>query len=289
MQGLEVVHSGMFTTVQDRGRPEHGDHGLGTSGAADRAAHDAANRLVGNEPAAATLEVAAGGLTVRSIGANVVAVTGARVPVTVDGHPEADYAMLKLDDGDVLALGSPSRGLRSYLAVRGGIDVPETHGSRSTDTLTWTGPAPLRDGDRLPVGTLAGELPIEEQIPPPAPIEDPAMLRVRLSRHSEVFSAGSVHALLHQTWTVTPQLDRVGIRLHGPGRLHLARGGTDRPEPTVAGSVQVPPDGNPILFLADHPVVGDHPVIAVVVPADLPVAAQLEPGHRVRFVATLTR
>lgn len=225
----------------------------------------------------------------RSIGANVVAVTGARVPVTVDGHPEADYSVLRLDDGAVLALGNPTSGVRSYLAVRGGIDVPETHGSRSTDTLTGTGPDRLRDGDRIPVGTLTGELPGEEQIPPPAPPEDPALLRVHLGPHPGEFSAGSVHALLHETWAVTPQLDRIGIRLQGPGKLHLARGGTDRPEPTAPGSVQVPPDGNPILFLVDHPVVGDHPVIAVVLPADLPVAAQLGPGHRVRFVATLTR
>lgn len=140
MQGLEVVHSGMFTTVQDRGRPGREDQGLGVSGAADRTAHDAANRLVGNDPSAATLEITAGGLTVRSIGANVVAVTGARVPVTVDGHPEADYSVLRLDDGAVLALGNPTSGVRSYLAVRGGIDVPETHGSRSTDTLTGPGP-----------------------------------------------------------------------------------------------------------------------------------------------------
>lgn len=289
MQGLEVVHSGMFTTVQDRGRPGREDQGLGVSGAADRTAHDAANRLVGNDPSAATLEITAGGLTVRSIGANVVAVTGARVPVTVDRHPEADYSVPRLDDGAVLALGNPTSGVRSYLAVRGGIDVPETHGSRSTDTLTGTGPDRLRDGDRIPVGTLTGELPGEEQIPPPAPPEDPALLRVHLGPHPGEFSAGSVHALLHETWAVTPQLDRIGIRLQGPGKLHLARGGTDRPEPTAPGSVQVPPDGNPILFLADHPVVGDHPVIAVVLPADLPVAAQLGPGHRVRFVATLTR
>lgn len=98
---------------------------------------------------------------------------------------------------------------------------------------------------------------------------------MHLGPHPGEFSAGSVHALLHETWAVTPQLDRIGIRLQGPGKLHLARGGTDRPEPTAPGSVQVPPDGNPILFLADHPVVGDHPVIAVVLPADLPVAAQL--------------
>lgn len=283
MAWLEVVIGGIFTTVQDHGRIGHGTDGVTGSGAADRTAHDAANRLVGNHPDAATLEMT-GGLSVRSVGDTIVAITGARVDVTVNGRAVGDYARVLLRDQDVVSVGIPAEGLRSYLAVRGGIDVPEVLGSRSTDTLSGTGPAPVRAGDRLMVGALSEELPSEEQIPPPAPIGDPVELRVRIGPRDDWFTPASVRALLHEPWTVTPQLDRVGIRFRGPGPLHRSRHDELPSEGMVAGSIQVPPEGHPVLFLADHPVTGGYPVIAVVRTADLPTAAQLRPGRRVRFV-----
>ena len=283
MAWLEIVHSGALTTIQDRGRTGDAEAGISESGAADRTAHDAANRLVGNDPAAATLEVTVGGLAVRSTGPTIVAVTGARVAVAVNGRPQGDYAMLRLDDGDILTLGAPTEGLRTYVAVRGGIDVPEVLGSRATDTLSGTGPAPVAVGDRLLVGALATELPVENQIPPPAAAPDPTVLRVRSGPQEQWFSTGSVAALTRETWSVTPQLDRAGIRLHGPGLLHRASSDRFPGEATVAGAIQVPREGNPILLLADHPAVGDYPVIAVVVPDDVHLAAQLRPGDHVRF------
>lgn len=286
MAWLEIVRSGALTTVQDRGRAGDAEAGISESGAVDRTAHDAANRLVGNDPAAATLEVTVGGLAVRSVGATIVAVTGARVAVAVNGRPQGDYAMLRLGDGDILTLGAPSEGLRTYVAVRGGIDVPEVFGSRATDTRAGTGPAPVAVGDRLLAGGLAAELPVECQIPPPAGTPDPAVLRVRRGPQERWFSAGSLSALTRETWSVTTELDRVGIRLHGPGPLHRAGGDRFPGEPTVAGAIQVPREGHPILLLADHPAVGDYPVIAVVVPEDVHIAAQLRPGHRVQFRRT---
>lgn len=286
MTWFEVVSTGMLTTVQDRGRSGHGASGLTGSGAADRTAHDAANRIVGNHIDAATLEVTAGGLTVRSAGATIVAVTGARADVTVNGRPTGDWSRIHLHDNDILALGTPETGLRTYLAVRGGFDVPEVLGSRSTDTLSGTGPAPVETGDRLLVGALSDALPTEEQFPPPPPFDDPIEIRVRLGPRDDWFTPASVHALLRERWTVTPQLDRVGIRLHGPGPLHRSRREELPSEGMVAGALQVPPEGHPVLFLADHPVTGGYPVIAVVTRDDLPVAAQLRPGHRVRFVPT---
>ncbi|NLV81154.1 MAG: biotin-dependent carboxyltransferase family protein [Rhodococcus sp.] len=285
MAWLEVTSAGMLTTVQDRGRTGHGALGLTESGAADRAAHDAANRLVGNDPAAATLEVTGGGLAVRSVGATTVAVTGARVDVRVAARPVGDWARVSLRDGDILTIGVPQDGLRVYLSVRGGIDVPEVLGSRATDTLSGTGPEPVRAGDRLLVGAMAAALPDEEQFPPPAPLDDPAELRVRIGPRDDWFTPPSVRALTRETWTVTPQLDRVGIRFRGPGPLHRARHGELPSEGMVAGSIQVPPQGHPVLFLADHPVTGGYPVIAVVTADDLSRAAQLRPGRRVRFVA----
>ncbi|MFD3810008.1 biotin-dependent carboxyltransferase family protein [Rhodococcus sp. NPDC058639] len=283
---FEVVSPGVLTTVQDRGRPGHGGTGLTASGAADRTAHDAANRLVGNHPGAATLEVTAGGLVVRSVGAMIVAVTGARADVTVNDRPRGDWSRIHLSNDDVLAIRPPSIGLRSYLAVRGGIDVPEVLGSRATDTLSNTGPAPVRAGDRLAVGALADALPVEEQFPPPAELGDPVELGVSLGPRDDWFTPASVRALLRERWTVTPRLDRIGIRLRGTGPLHRSRRAELPSEGMVPGALQVPPEGHPVLFLADHPVTGGYPVIAVVARADLPLAAQLRPGHRVRFSVT---
>ncbi|MFZ2527862.1 MAG: biotin-dependent carboxyltransferase family protein [Rhodococcus sp. (in: high G+C Gram-positive bacteria)] len=286
MAWLEIVRSGALTTVQDRGRAGDTAAGISESGAVDRTAHDAANRLVGNDPAAATLEVTAGGLEVRSIGSTIVAVTGARVDVTVNGRPHGDYAMLHLRDGDILTLGAPSEGVRTYVAVRGGIDVPEVLGSRATDTRSGTGPPPVAIGDRLLAGALAADLPVECQIPPPVGTPDPAVLRVHPGPQEHWFSAGSVRALFRETWSATSELDRSGIRLHGPGPLHRSSSERFPGEATVAGALQVPRDGHPILLLADHPAVGDYPVIAVVVPGDVHIAAQLRPGHHVQFRRT---
>ncbi|MCT7290256.1 biotin-dependent carboxyltransferase family protein [Rhodococcus sp. PAE-6] len=281
---FEVLSGGMLTTVQDRGRPGYGSSGLTRSGAADRRAHDAANRLVGNQPDAATLEVTGGGLAVRSVGETIAAVTGARADVTVCDRPVGDWARITLRNDDVLRIGVPNEGLRIYLAVRGGIDVREVLGSRSTDILSHTGPSPVRAGDSLLVGAMSGHLPDEEQFPPPPPMDDPVEIRVRPGPRDDWFTPGSLRALFHETWTVTPELDRVGIRFHGPGRLHRARHEEMPSEGMVPGSLQIPPDGHPVLFLVDHPVTGGYPVAAVAVAADLPVAAQLRPGQRVRFV-----
>ncbi|AHD22542.1 allophanate hydrolase [Rhodococcus pyridinivorans SB3094] len=284
MAWFEVLSGGMLTTVQDRGRPGYGSSGLTRSGAADRRAHDAANRLVGNQPDAATLEVTGGGLAVRSVGETIAAVTGARADVTVCDRPVGDWARITLRNDDVLRIGVPNEGLRIYLAVRGGIDVREVLGSRSTDILSHTGPSPVRAGDSLLVGAMSGHLPDEEQFPPPPPMDDPVEIRVRPGPRDDWFTPGSLRALFHETWTVTPELDRVGIRFHGPGRLHRARHEEMPSEGMVPGSLQIPPDGHPVLFLVDHPVTGGYPVAAVAVAADLPVAAQLRPGQRVRFV-----
>lgn len=283
MAWLEVARAGVRTTVQDRGRPGHAALGVGGSGAADAVAHDCANRLVGNDPEAATLEVTLGGLRVRLHGAATVAATGAPAPLTVNGEPRPLYSTLHLRDGDELAFGTAPTGLRSYLAVRGGIDAPLVLGSRSTDTLSGIGPEQIRDGDRLAVGNLHGELPIEELIPPPAATSDPTELRIRMGPRDDWFTPASRAALVERTWTVTADTDRVGARLTGPGPLHRTRRGELPSEGMVTGALQVPPSGMPVLFLADHPVTGGYPVIAVVVNDDIPAAAQLRPGCRIRF------
>jgi biotin-dependent carboxylase-like uncharacterized protein len=278
---LTVLTAGMLATVQDRGRPGWASIGVTRSGAADHAAAGLANRLLGNDPSAAVLEVTAGGLGVRAERTLLVAVTGAPAPVTVDGRPAPFDAPLTLWSGQVLALGLPPVGLRTYVGVRGGIDVPPVLGSRSTDTLSGLGPARLAPGDRLPVGTLAAEEPFVDVAAVRAPSSRP-VLRVLPGPRRDWLAPGAWTALTGRDWTVTADSDRVGLRLSGPA---LERARTDElpSEGLVPGAVQVPPDGAPVLFLADHPVTGGYPVLAVVRTADLPAAAQLRPGDVVRF------
>ena len=281
---LTVLASGLLTTVQDRGRPGWASIGVTRSGAADRQAAALANRLVGNDAAAAVLEVTVGGLQVQAGRTLLVAVSGAPAPVTVDGRAAPFDAPLTLRPGQVLGLGNPAVGLRSYLAVRGGIGVPPVLGSRSTDTLSGLGPAPLRPGDVLPVGALAAAEPVVDVAPVGAPSSRP-VLRVLPGPRRDWMAPTAWTALTTEDWTVSPDSDRVGLRLAGP-RLDRARTDELPSEGLVPGAVQVPPDGAPVLFLVDHPVTGGYPVLAVVTTDDLPAAAQLRPGDRVRFRPT---
>ncbi|WP_456599692.1 5-oxoprolinase subunit C family protein [Blastococcus sp. SYSU DS0616] len=280
---LTVLTPGPFATVQDAGRIGWASVGVPRSGAADRPAAALANRLVGNAPAAAVVEATGGGLRVRAERTLLVAVTGAPVPVVVDGRPAPFAAPTTVRPGAVLGLGPPRAGLRSYLAVRGGVDVSPVLGSRSTDTLSGLGPAVLTAGTRLPVGGLAGEEPVVDVAPVGAPSDRP-VLRVLPGPRRDWLDDAAWPALLGAGWAVGADSDRVGLRLAGP-RLGRARDGELPSEGLVPGALQVPPDGAPVLFLADHPVTGGYPVLAVVVTADLPAAAQLRPGDVVRFRA----
>ena len=278
---LTVLACGPLATVQDRGRQGWASIGVTTSGAADRSAADLANRLVGNDPAAAVLEATAGGLRVRAERTVLVALTGAPAAARVDGRAAPFDAPLTLAAGQVLEFGMPPVGLRTYLAVRGGVDVPAVLGSRSTDTLSGLGPAPLRAGDRLPVGTLAAAEPNVDVAPVRPPSPRPVLQVLPGPRH-DWFEPAAWTALTTQEWTVTPDSNRVGLRLSGP-RLARARADELPSEGLVPGAMQVPPDGAPVLFLADHPVTGGYPVLAVVASADLSAAAQLRPGDLVTF------
>lgn len=279
---LEVVATGPMTTVQDAGRFGHADLGVGRSGAADAHSYALANRLLANPPGAAALEATLGGLRVRARGPVTVAVTGAEAPLRADGRGAAANTVLHLPDGAELAMGVPDRGLRSYLGVRGGVDVPSVLGSRSTDVLAGLGPDLLVPGALLPVGPAPADFPNADHAPVP-PVGGPEeVLRVVLGPREDWFTEEAVRTLLSSAYEVTPRSDRVGARLSGPV-LERARSGELPSEGMVAGSLQIPPGGEPVLFLADHPVTGGYPVVAVVCSADLPRAAQSRPGTRLRF------
>lgn len=282
MSALEVLATGPLTTVQDLGRPGLAAIGVGRSGAADPVALRAGNRLLGNDEGAAGLEVTVGGLELRAHGEVVVALTGAPCPMTLDGTAVAPFAVLRVPDGSRLRLGVPATGLRSWLAVRGGIDVAPVLGSRSTDMLSGVGPPVVSVGSCLPVGAPPPTAMLLDVLPVPAPAAGDAVLRVVPGPRLDWFAEGALDVLLGGVYEVTADADRVGVRLAGPVLARAAE--QELPsEGMVAGALQVPPSGQPTIFLADHPVTGGYPVIAVVVAADLGRAAQLRPGQRVRF------
>lgn len=297
--GLAVRKPGLQATVQDLGRPGFASLGVSSAGAMDRGALRRANRLVGNTQGAAGIELLFGGLELEALTDQVLAVTGAAVPLqitpgadsargsrrtTAERHPACD-APFALLAGERLAVGTPTAGLRSYIGVRGGLGGPEALGSRSTDTMSGIGPQPLEAGTILPVhaakpGSVVGHPEVS-----PLPTQDGAtVLRVVPGPRQDWFSAETLQDFLAREWTVTPQSNRIGLRLNGQP-LSRSRDGELASEGTVRGAVQVPPEGQPVLFLADHPVTGGYPVIAVVVNADLDKAAQLPPGTTVRFAA----
>ncbi|MEY9211086.1 biotin-dependent carboxyltransferase family protein [Thermobifida halotolerans] len=282
MAALEVLETGVLTTVQDAGRVGHASLGVGRSGAADAVSYALANRLVANPPGAAALEATLGGLRVRARGAVTAAVTGAPGPVGVDGRAAAVNTVLHLRDGAELRVGVPDRGLRSYLAVRGGVSVPPVLGSRSTDTLAGLGPDRVTPGTVLPVGAPPPTPPVVDLAPDAAFPGHEVELRVVLGPRHDWFTPDAVHTLLNGVYVVSDRTDRVGARLLGPP-LPRARAGELPSEGMVPGALQIPHDGDPVLFLADHPVTGGYPVIAVVVSADLRWAAQARPGTRLRF------
>lgn len=278
---IEVLRAGPLTTVQDLGRPGHAHLGVGRSGAADRPSLRLANRLVGNEEGAAALELTFGGLALRATASVTIAVTGAPCSVTVGSRVRDAFAPVSIAAGEVVEIGMPSRGVRTYVAFRGGVVSDLVLGSASTDRLSQLGPPIVRDGARLEVGEGSGEVPAVDLAPVRQLVDEP-VLRVVPGPRVDWFTPESVGQLGRARFEATSSSDRIGVRLDGPV-LERSRTGELPSEGMVEGAIQVPPDGHPVIFLADHPVTGGYPVIAVVHPDDIAVAAQLRPGQPVRF------
>lgn len=272
-----VEDPGALTTVQDPGRTGHAHLGVPRSGWLDDPAARLANRLVGNDEAAAVLENVLGGLVLRCPRSVTLAVTGAPVTVLVDGRAVDAAGAVSVPAGTVVSLGRPGAGLRCYVALSGGIDVPPELGSRSTDTLSGLGPAVVAAGDRLPLGASHGVPAGATHVP--APVTSPVRLGCLPGPRADWCPAGLRHRLASSTYVVGSDSDRVGLRLLGDP---LPRREGELPsEGVVLGAVQLPPDGRPVVFLNDHPTTGGYPVVAVVVAADLWRCAQLRPGEPV--------
>ncbi|TCI99353.1 5-oxoprolinase subunit PxpB [Aeromicrobium sp. IC_218] len=285
--GVRVVAPGPLTTVQDEGRPGLASLGVGPSGAADRAAHALANRLLANPRGAATLEVTLGGLRLRAEDRDLLlVVTGADLDVRVDGRGQGTNAPFRLQAGDELALGSARAGLRAYVGVRGGWAVPDVLGSRSRDVLAGLGPDPLTAGSRLGVGPAPDDVPTVDVAPMPAPPTGVVVLDLVPGPRDDWLADAS--ALVSTPWEVDPRSDRVGVRLRsetgGTSPVAHAEPGRQLPsEGLVRGALQVPPGGDPVVMLADHPVTGGYPVAGVLTEAAADRAAQLRPGQPVRL------
>ncbi|MCX5397815.1 biotin-dependent carboxyltransferase family protein [Streptomyces sp. NBC_00102] len=289
---LRVVRAGALTTVQDAGRTGWAHLGVPGAGALDGPAHRLANRLVGNDPAAAVLETTATGCAVRPDRPVVAVVGGAVCRVTVDGRPAAWGAPVRVPAGAVLEAGPALSGLRSYLAFAGGLEPEAVLGSRSADLLSGLGPPPLRDGDTLPLGEPPATGPA---LPAAAPwAAAPAapgglVLPVRPGPRHDWFTGAALRTLTTAVYRVSAASNRIGLRTEGPaleraGSAGGVTGGELPSEGMVLGAVQVPPDGRPVVFLHDHPTTGGYPVVGVV-PADaLAAAAQAVPGIPLRFV-----
>lgn len=281
MRSLTVHDSGPLTTVQDAGRPGWAHLGVPRAGALDRPAAELANRLVGNDTAAAVLETTLGGVTFAVSAAMSVAVTGAECVVSVSGRAAPFAEPVSVPAGATVRVGHAVRGVRSYVAVGGGVDVVAVLGSRSTDTLAHVGPRVLRAGDVLPVGSATGS-PTGADVGSVRPHPRPAVLRVYAGPRADWFDGSALETLTSTSYVVTGDSNRVGLRLDGPALTRC----TDAELPSegiVLGAVQVPPSGQPLVFLHDHPTTGGYPVVGVVDPDDLWQCAQLRPGERVLF------
>ena len=302
LAGLRILSPGLQSLIQDLGRPGHAGLGVSSAGALDRSSLRRANRIVGNQPSAAVVESVAGGLRVQAVGDQVLAVTGAPSALTVvapsDASDEAgaseDYhagqvrtlpmaTAFALLDGEILTIGAPERGFRSYLAIRGGVVADAVLGSRSTDTMSGIGPAPLAAGQLLGAGRATSSNVVgNPELQPDFPDTGVTVLDIVPGPRDDWFDEAALESLCSQDWAVTPRSNRVGMRLDGQP-LNRSRDGELPSEGTMAGALQVPPEGQPVLFLADHPITGGYPVIGVVVDHQLDLAAQVPIGGSIRF------
>ncbi len=286
---VRVVKPGLFTTVQDLGRGGYQRFGVPVGGAMDQLAHRVVNRLVGNSDAAAGLEITLGGPELLFEREGVIALGGGDLSPALDGHSLPMWTAVRVTAGARLVFGMRRSGARAYLAMAGGLDLPPVLGSRSTDLRDRLGGL---EGRRLAADdVLSGGPParpltdlVGRALPTPVRPEYPRepTLRAVAGPQAESFHPEALEVLRTARYMVTPRSDRMGYRLTGPPLTHAAASDIVS-DATPFGAVQVPGSQQPILLMADRQTTGGYPKIAVVVSADLPMAAQLAPGDALRF------
>ena len=272
MRAIRIVAAGPQTLLQDGGRRGYAHLGVPRAGAFDTKAWQLANRLVGNAPDAASLEILGGGVEVEAIGHVTIAVTGAQGPLHIDGRNVGTHTPLHVAPGDHLHLGTAHTGIRYYLAVSGGLSTPPVLGSRSHDTLGRLGPPVVREGDVLPTGAQRVGHPLVDHVAAVLPSATFAVLP------GPDGTDRLLDELTEHIWELDPQSDRIGIRLRGTPLD--TRADTLPSKPMVRGAVQLPPNGLPIILGPDHPTTGGYPVIAVVTSRSMCDVAQWSGGPR---------
>lgn len=273
---IRVVDPGPLTTIQDAGRIGWAHLGVPRAGWLDQDSATLANRLVGNPAGAALLETTFGGVSFVTGRALTFAVTGARCRVTAHGRAVPLDEPVTVRAGVEVVVGDTTAGVRSYVALGGGITVPAVLGSRSRDTLAGIGPDVLRSGVLLPLGAARPPSPLD--VPPSGSRTGSRPGVLRLHRGPRADWLEDPAALDGAVYTVGAASNRVGLRLEGPPVPR--RAGEVPSEGVVLGAVQVPGSGQPVVFLQDHPTTGGYPVVAVLDTRDLAACAQARPGER---------
>ena len=276
--------------IQDEGRFNQTKIGVGVAGAMDVSAMHSANRIVGNSTSTPVIEVLNGGLKAKMHQSAVIAVTGAISNIHVkfsDGQKTdfESYQAIALDEGDEFQIQAPTAGLRNYLAIRGGIDVQPVLNSTSFDSLAILGPEPIKMGDtvyqgQVEVSNISNTEIAKLHLPK---VGDVVELDIVMGPRTDWFEAESIEHLCQQAWFVTNESNRVGLRLSGEQPLQRKITHELESEGTCIGALQIPPSGQPVLFMNDHPLTGGYPVIAAVAKHHWDLVAQIPAGCQIKF------
>ena len=281
MTALRIDHITGYATLQDHGRPGYAHLSVPPGGAFDRSAHDFANRLVGNNVDAATIELTRATMQFSVSSEQIIAITGAPSSIIIDGRQREAQRAILVPAGTPILVATQHMGMRSYLAVRGGFEVEPVMGSRSYDELSRIGPSPLETGQTLSIGEDAEATPaVARQVTSGANVSPSVTLHIHKGPRWNYCE--NSEALLENDYVVTASLNRIGIRLSG-APIQWNSGERLPSEGVLTGAIQIAADGQPLIFGPDHPTTGGYPVIAVVDERALGTVAQLSPGTTIRF------
>ena len=284
MKAFRIVDSGIQTTIQDLGRSGLIKYGIPISGAMDQRSFVIGNLLLRNPENAAALETAVQGLKLQALTSITISITGADLDPWLNDQPAPQWGAFSMKEGDELSFRKRKKGLRAYVAVQGGFDVPEVLGSRSTYIRGRIG-AMLRGGETLSIcpfdsGGAENGSTLSEEYRPDFDRTDP--IRVIMGPQDDCYTPRGIDTFLNSTYRITPQCDRQGFRTEGPA-IEIAKGPGIITDPIPPGAIQVPGDGKPIVLLRDAQVTGGYAKIALVARVEMDSLGQMMPGDPIRF------